>query len=76
MTGEPNGADGERKHKELSVEVKFPSGKWNDHHCITEHPFFCYDGEGGGRGGRGSGDGGGVKGRDEGVRDEGVRGEG
>ncbi|XP_045573420.1 secretory phospholipase A2 receptor [Salmo salar] len=43
MTGEPNGADGERKHKELSVEVKFPSGKWNDHHCITEHPFFCYD---------------------------------
>ncbi|XP_055799584.1 macrophage mannose receptor 1-like, partial [Salvelinus fontinalis] len=38
MAGEPNGAN-----EELCVEVKFPSGEWNDHNCITEHPFICYD---------------------------------
>ncbi|XP_038860872.1 macrophage mannose receptor 1-like [Salvelinus namaycush] len=52
MAGEPNGPNGPKghnggvvggKHENLCVEVKFPSGEWNDHNCITEHPFICYD---------------------------------
>uniref|UniRef100_A0A4W5KK48 C-type lectin domain-containing protein n=1 Tax=Hucho hucho TaxID=62062 RepID=A0A4W5KK48_9TELE len=48
MAGEPNGADvgtQNKKHEELCVEVKFPSGQWNDHTSTTKHPFICYDDE-------------------------------
>uniref|UniRef100_A0A8C8GQH5 C-type lectin domain-containing protein n=1 Tax=Oncorhynchus tshawytscha TaxID=74940 RepID=A0A8C8GQH5_ONCTS len=40
MAGEPNRANVGEK---LCVEVKFPSGEWNDHSCITKHHFICYD---------------------------------
>ncbi|XP_064879506.1 macrophage mannose receptor 1-like [Oncorhynchus nerka] len=40
MAGEPNGADERGEH---CVEVKFPSGEWNDHLCVTENHFICYD---------------------------------
>ncbi|XP_045569849.1 macrophage mannose receptor 1 isoform X1 [Salmo salar] len=44
MTGEPNGAvvvGGD--HPKLCVEIKFPSGEWNDEPSTTNHPFICYD---------------------------------
>ncbi|CAB1316962.1 unnamed protein product, partial [Coregonus sp. 'balchen'] len=43
MADEPNGVDAGEQHGELCVEVKFPSGQWNDHICSTKHPFICYD---------------------------------
>ncbi|XP_029555278.1 secretory phospholipase A2 receptor-like [Salmo trutta] len=44
MKGEPNGAavvGGD--HPKLCVEIKFPSGEWNDEPSTTKHPFICYD---------------------------------
>ncbi|XP_045068991.1 collectin-12-like, partial [Coregonus clupeaformis] len=43
MANEPNGVYAGGQHGELSVEVKFPSGQWNDHDCNVKHPFICYD---------------------------------
>nr|XP_046194188.1 macrophage mannose receptor 1-like [Oncorhynchus gorbuscha] len=44
MAGEPNWATTVvGKHGELCVEVKFPSGEWNDNLCVTENHFICYD---------------------------------
>lgn len=65
MTGEPNGAvvvGGD--HPKLCVEIKFPSGEWNDEPSTTNHPFICYDGEG--VRGRGVREGGGMRGEGEG----------
>ncbi|CAB1316964.1 unnamed protein product, partial [Coregonus sp. 'balchen'] len=43
MAGEPNWVYAGEQHGELCVEVKFPSGQWNDHDCNVKQPFICYD---------------------------------